>query len=338
MIKETRNKSDEGRKLRHRRGQHPTGKHDKKRHRRLRSDDWGFLKKTIYYATIVLLVMGVVELYLLWLDNYNMWHPEVVSATAMGYVEELPLVGALVWDERVLTAPREGVVTYLSPRPRRVQKGEKVAAIDGVAIKADVAGYFSPILDGQEGTWVYAKLWPGSQFPPIGAPEPLQEGVFLEKGQPLGKLAPQPQDLRCIAYLDKTRSLEQDIKRGFIEIKTEPTGKSRQAAVRASVDMGQKVKVYLTLPFFPPEVLAARTFSCSVLAGSQEGVAVPHSAVIMRNGKEGVLMVQGRVTEFTQIEGFPADEENFFITKGVMPGSLVVLYADKVKEGVVRLW
>jgi hypothetical protein len=309
-----------------------------KRHRKLRKDDWGFLKKTIYYATVVLLVMGVVELYLLWLDNYNMWHPEVAAATAMGYVEELPLAGVLIWDERVLVAPREGVVTYLSPLPRRVQKGEKVAAIDGFAIKADMPGYFSPILDGQEGTWVYAKLWPGSQFPPLGVHEPLQEGFFLEKGKPLGKLVPQPQDLRCIAYLDKTLSLEQDIERGLIEIKTEPTGKSRQATVRASVDMGQKVKVYITLPFFPPELLATRTFSCSVLTGSREGVAVPHSAVVLRDGELGVLMVQGSVTTFTKIEGFPADEENFFITKGIVPGSLVVLYADKVKEGVVRLW
>jgi hypothetical protein len=311
---------------------------NKKRRRRLRNDDWSFLKKTVYCTVVVLLVMGVVELYLLWLDNYNMWHPEVTAATAMGYVEELPLNGVLVWDERVLAAPRDGVVTYLSFAPRRVQRGEKVAAVDGAPVKADVPGYFSPILDGQEGTWVYPKLWPGSQFPPLRAPAPLLEGVRLEKGEPLGKLVPQPQDLRCIAYLDKTLSLEQDIKRGFLEIKTEAFGKSKQAAVRAFVVMGQKFKVYLTLPFFPPEVLAARTFSCSVLTGSREGVAVPHSAVILRDGELGVLMVQGSVTEFTQIEGFPADEDNFFITKGVVPGNLVVLYADKVKEGVVRLW
>jgi hypothetical protein len=309
------------------------------RGRRRRSSDWSFLKKTIYYTIIVLLVIGVVEAYILWLDNYNMLHPEVVAATAMGYVEELPLDGVLIWDERVVAAPRAGVVTYPSPFPRRVSKGEPVAAIDGVAVKADVTGYFSPILDGQEGTWLYSKLWPDfSQFPPLKTPELLEEGSHLNKGEPLGKLVPQPQDLRCIAYLDKTLSLEQDIKRGFIEIKTEPAGKSRQAEVRTSAEKGQKVKVYITLPFFPPEILETRAFSCSVLTGNRQGVAVPHSAVMLRGGELGVLMVQGSITEFIQIEGFPADEDNFFIMKGVVPGNVVVLHADKVKEGVVRLW
>ncbi|MDR2180632.1 MAG: hypothetical protein LBP21_10010 [Synergistaceae bacterium] len=311
----------------------------KKRQRRRDGSNWGFFKKTVYYAIVVILVMAVVEAYLLWLDNYNMLHPEVVAATAMGYVEELPLDGVLVWDERVVPAPREGVVTYLFHEPRRVQKGDTVAAIDGVAVAVDTPGYFSPILDGQEGKWVYAKLWHGfSQFPLLENPRPVQEGLPLEKGKPLGKLVPQPQDLRCIAYLDKTISLEQDIKRGFLEIKTEPAGKGRQAAVRASVEVGQKVKVYLTLPFFPPEILRRRTFSCSVLTGNRQGVALPHSAVVLREGALGVLMVKGTVTEFTQVEGFPADESNFFITKGVVPGNVVVLHADKVKEGVVRLW
>ncbi|MDR1977525.1 MAG: hypothetical protein LBQ42_02200 [Synergistaceae bacterium] len=297
------------------------------------------MKKTIYYAIIVSLAIGVVEAYLLWLDNYNMLHPDVVAATAMGYVEELPLEGVLIWDERIVAVPRDGVVTYPSPLPRRVAKNEAVAAVDGVAVRVDAPGYFSPALDGQEGKWVYSRLWPGfSQFPDFRAPELLEGGFRLSKGDPLGKLVPQPQDLRCIAYLDRTLSLEQDIKRGFLEIKTEPNGKSRQAAVRASVNAGQKVKVYLTLPFFPPEALMTRAFSCSVLTGNRQGVSVPDSAVVLREGKMGVLMVQGSVTEFTEIEGFPADENNFFVTKGVVPGNVVVLHADKVKEGVIRLW
>ncbi|MDR1621177.1 MAG: hypothetical protein LBS00_02250 [Synergistaceae bacterium] len=310
-----------------------------KKRRRSRGDDWGFLKKTIYYAVIVFLIAGVAEVYLLWLDNYNMLHPDVAAAMAMGYAEELPLNGILLWDERVVPAPREGVVTYLSPLPRRVAKGEAVAAINGVAVKSDAPGYFSPALDGQEGEWVYSKLWPGvSQFPNPRVSELVPQNSYLQKGDPVGKLVPQPQDLRCIAYLDSSVSLKQDIERGFIEIKTERNGKTRQAAVRASLDVGQKVKVYITLPFFPPDVLMTRAFSCSVLTGNRQGVSVPDSAVVLREGKLGVLMVRGSVAEFAEIEGFPADENNFFITKGAVPGNVVVLQADKVKEGVVRPW
>jgi hypothetical protein len=307
--------------------------------KRGRGHNWGFWKKAIYYAIIVFLAAGVVEAYLLWLDNYNMLHPEVVAAAPMGYAEELPLNGVLIWDERVVLAPRDGVATYPSPLPRRVAKGENVAAVDGVAVKSDTPGYFSPALDGQEGKWVYSKLWPGSsQFPDARTPELPERGSRLRKGEPVGKLVPQPQDLRCIAYLDRSLSLEEDIKRGFIEIKTEPNGKMRQAAVRAFVNVGQKVKIYVTLPFFPPNVLMTRFFSCSVMTGNRQGVSVPDSAVVLREGKLGVFMVQGSVAEFTEIEGFPADEDNFFITKGVVPGNVIVRYADKVREGVIRPW
>jgi hypothetical protein len=129
-----------------------------------------------------------------------------------------------------------------------------------------------------------------------------------------------------------------DIHNGFVDIKEKSDSKSQRAAVRAYWDMGQKLKVYLTLPFFPPSVLTTRGFSCSALTGNMRGVSVPDSTVVFREGKMGVLMVRGSMTEFTEVAGFPTEKGNFFITEGLHPGSLVVLYADKVKEGVVRLW
>lgn len=301
--------------------------------------EWGLTKRALYYLLVLAVVAGVAWTYFLWLDHYNMLHPDVVEAVAMGYVEELPLSGVLVWDEQLVTAPRDGVLTYPSPLPRRVAKSEAVAAVDGVAVKVGTPGYFMPALDGQEGVWVYSRLWPGiSQFPIAGNVVPLENGTRLRKGEPVGKLVPQPQDLRCIAYLDRTPALEKDIKLGYVEIRTEPYGKIRRAAVRAFINAGQKVKVYLTLPFFPPALLRSRTFSCSVVTGDRQGVVLPDTAVLLRDGKLGVLLVKGSITEFTEVEGFPADEVNFFITKGIVPGNVVVLHADRVKEGVIRLW
>jgi hypothetical protein len=144
--------------------------------------------------------------------------------------------------------------------------------------------------------------------------------------------------LRCIAYLDRTVSLERDLKRDFIDIKMEANGKTQRAEVRTASIIGQKIKVYLTLPFFPPSFLNSRAFSCSVLTGERRGVSVPDTAVVPRGGKLGVFVVQGSMTEFTEIEGFPVDEYSFFITKGVAAGSVVVRHAERVKEGVVMLW
>jgi len=218
-------------------------------------------------------------------------------------------------------------------------KGEAVAALDGVAVRTDSAGYFMPALDGEEEKWVYSRLWPGiSKFPTFGPLKILDNGSRLRKGEAVGKLAPQPQDLRCVAYLDKTISLMQNVKNGFIDIRMKQDDKTQRATVRVYWDTGQKIKVYLTLPFFPASAMLSRSFACSVLTGNRQGVSVPDSAVIQRGGKTGVLMVLGSVTEFTEVEGFPTEGNNFFITKGLMPGNLVVLHADRIKEGVVRLW
>ena len=302
--------------------------------------DVTFLAKPVYYVVILLLAAVVLKIYLLWLDSYNTLHPEVVAASAMGYVEELPLDGVLIWDEQLIMATRDGVLTYPSSLPRRVMNGEAVAALDGVAVKAGEAGYFIPAVDEEEGKWVYSRLWPDvSAFPALGPLETLANGSYLRKGDPIGKLVPQPQDLRCVAYLDKTESLMHDVKNGFINIRMKPDDKSQRAAVRAYRDAGQKkIKIYLTLPFFPASTILTRSFTCSVLTGNRRGVSVPESAVVTRGGKNGVLMVLGSMTEFTEVEGVHIEGDNFFITRGVLPGNVVVLHADRIKEGAVVLW
>ncbi|GHV42873.1 hypothetical protein FACS1894187_25290 [Synergistales bacterium] len=297
------------------------------------------IKRILYCAAVLVIITLIKEGYFLWLDYYNTQHPDVVQCVAMGYVEELPLEGILLWDEQVVYAPRGGVLTYPSPLPRRVAKGDMVAAIDGSAVRIGASGYFFPALDGEEGDWVYPRIWPGTnQFPALKKAELLENGAYMAKGDAIGKLAYQPQELRCIAYLDKTPALFSDIKHGFIDIRMRERDKIWRATVRAYSDMALKIKVYLTLPFFPPSFMRSRAFSCSVLTGNRQGVSIPGTAVVVRDAKMGVLLLDGRVTKFTEIDGFQADGDSFFVVKGLSPGSVVVRYANKVKEGAVILW
>ena len=296
------------------------------------------MKRLVYYTILFLLALGVIKAYLFWLENYITLRPEVISVVAMGYMEELPLEGVLIWDEQIITADRDGVLTFQSPLPRRVIRGETLVALGGTAVRSEAAGYFIPAFDGEEGIWTYSRLWLGSGFPPLRTLTILENGGFVHRGAPIGKFVPQPQDLRCIVYLDRTASLMRDISRGFIEIRLEPDGKPKRATVRAYRDLGKRVKVYLTLPFFPASIISTRNFSGSVLTGSRQGVAVPDTAVIMRGGSTGVLMVLGGMTEFREVEGFPIDGNKFFITRGVLPGNVVVLHADGIREGIIRLW
>ena len=320
--------------------------------RRRRSN---FLGRLLYYFLFVAILLGTVWFYFFWLNNYRLSHPQVIEAEPAGYIEEQPLEGILLCDEQLIYAPQDGVYTYLSPQPRRVAKGEILAALDGVAVRAPYPAYFYPALDGQEGQWVYSRLWP--EFGPFPFFRPavlLENGIQLRKGAPIGKLVPQPQGLRCIAYLDSTPSLERRLrmKEAIIRIKTEPDGKERKAEVVAFKSTGpaqgtnsqqdplrgQKIKVYLRLPFFPPSVLRSRAFSARVVTGDQYGVMVPDSTVITKDGKNFVFLLQGSSVISQDVDGFPADEKNFFIVKGVAPGNSLILDADHAQDGLGRMW
>ena len=74
------------------------------------------------------------------------------------------------------------------------------------------------------------------------------------------------------------------------------------------------------------------------MAGTQRGVMVPDSAVIMREGRNVVYIVQGNRVLSQDVDGFPADARNFFIVKGVAPGNKLILDAGNVQEGLLRIW
>ncbi len=305
-----------------------------------------FIQRIINYVVIIFILMIGFRIYKIWYESYKLSNPQLIEAISTNYSEEQPLQGILLWDEQLIYAPKDGILTYPSPRPRYVAKGEILAALDGVAVRAPYPAYFYPALDGQEGSWVYPKLWPDfAPFPEFHNAELIENGTFLGRGEPIGKLIPQPQTLRCIAYLDITPSLERALNNKnnpSIRIKTEHEGKERRAEVVAVKSSGQKLKVYLRLPFFPPNILRSRMFEASVITDIQKGVMVPDTAVITRNGKNIVFIVSGNSTEPRGVEGFPADMGNFFIEKGVQPGNKLILNADTIifnfKDENLRIW
>ena len=302
--------------------------------------------RLIQYSVIVLIFMTGYRVYRLWYENYRLSHPQIIEAVSTNYSEEQPLEGILLWDEQLMYAPQSGILSYPSPRPHMVSKGEMIAALDGTAVRAPYPAYFFPGLDGQEGSWVYTKLWPDfAPFPDFQDASLIENGTSLNRGDPIGKLVPQPQVLRCIAYLDSTPSLERVLssrENAAIRLRTEHEGKERKADVVAVKSTGQKLKVYLRLPFFPPDFLRSRRFTASVVTDIQKGVMVPDTAVITRGGKNMVFVVQGNIPELRKVEGFPADDENFFIESGVSPGNKLILNADTLSRTMgdenIRIW
>lgn len=301
-----------------------------------------FLRLVNYIIIILIFALGY-RVYRIWYENYRQSHPHVIEAVSTDYYEEQPLEGLLLWDEQLIYAPQDGLLNYPSPRPRMVAKGEILAALDGTAVRSPYPAYFYPGLDGQEGNWVYPKLWPDfAPFPEFDNADLIENGTHLRRGEPIGKLVPQPQVLRCIAYLDRTPSLERALRKKdnpTIRIRTEYEGKDRKAEVVAVKSSAQKFKVYLRLPFFPPEVLRSRSFTASVVTDVQKGVMVPDTAVIMKNGRNMVFIVKGNTPELLAVDGFPAGDEEFFIEGGVQPGAKLILNADKINlDENLRIW
>ena len=302
--------------------------------------------RLLQYSVILMIFMTGYRFYRLWYESYRLSHPQIIEAVSTNYNEEQPLDGILLWDEQLIYAPQAGILTYPSPRPHIIAKGEVIAALDGYAVRAPYPAYFYPGLDGQEGSWVYPKLWPDfAPFPPFHDAQLIENGTRLSRGDPIGKLIPQPQILRCIAYLDSTPSLERALRssqNASIRIKTEFDGKERKAEVVAVKSSAQKLKVYLRLPFFPPTMLKSREFTASVVTDVQKGVMVPDTAVITRGGKNMVFIVQGNSPELRPVEGFPAAEGNFFIESGVAPGNKLILNADTLSRTMgdenIRIW
>lgn len=302
----------------------------------------GLPQRLLYYSLFIFIFIMAYRVYRTWYEDYKFSHPRIIEAITTNYSEEQPLDGILLWDEQLIYATKSGFITYPSPRPRMVAKGEIIAAIDGSAIYAPYPAYFYPGLDGQEGQWVYPKLWPDfAPYPDFEDSKLIDDGTYLQRGDPIGKLIPQPQVLRCITYLDTSPSLERTLKNKDnpqIRIRTEYEGKERKADVVAVKSSGQKLKVYLRLPFFPPGIVRSRSFHASVITDIQKGIMVPDTAVITRGGKNKVFILQGNSPNLNDIEGFPADEENFFIEKGVRHGDKLILDASAIKDEHERIW
>ncbi|MCL1875976.1 MAG: hypothetical protein FWF87_06945 [Synergistaceae bacterium] len=295
--------------------------------------------RLFYYLTVLFISIVAFNIYFYWLDAYKYSHPEVFQAQSGVYAEEIPFEGVLLWEERIVFAGTSGTISYPSQEPRRVRKGEQLCKINGVAQNSPDAGYFIPAFDGYEGNWNYSDLWPGtSALPSPAKATPIPDGIYVDNKQPIGKLIPQPQELRAIAWIDVTPSLNRDISRNRIKIRRSENDWGVWAEIRTKANISQRTKIYVTLPFFTPEMAEIRTFSWKIYVGEQNGIYVPNSSVILKDGVMGVYIIKGNEAIFRKVEAFHVDEDTFFINSGVIPGDMLILNAGSAREGEVSIW
>ncbi|MDR1137518.1 MAG: efflux RND transporter periplasmic adaptor subunit [Synergistaceae bacterium] len=297
----------------------------------------------LFYGLCILLISCVwIYAFKSYFDHYDSVHPEIAWAVPWVQTDVVPAEGVLLWNEKVVLSPRDGTVKYPAGRgPVRVPKGEIVAKVtSGSAesnIKSEEDGYFVAGLDGFEEQWKYSTLW--LEEPPEPPPlKMLEDGAKVSKGAPIGKLIPQPQELRLIGYVDLTEDMIARLETNRLMIKMDALDTSSRSYVQVYEMMGHRAKVYVDIPWFPPQTLMSRKYKMLVETGETSGVAIPESAVGSMKGKQGAFVLKGSNAAFTEIKGRIIDGSRFLATEGLKLGDAVIVDADGAREGRVRLW
>jgi hypothetical protein len=299
----------------------------------------------IFYGLIVLsIVCAWIYAFRAYFAHYDSMHPEIAWAVPWVQVDIVQVDGILLWDEEAIASPRDGTVKYpLGRGPVRVPKGAIVARVSSGSVAADVKskneGYFIAGLDGMEGKWRYSMLWPGMKELPDPPPVVMMgEDSRVKKNELIGKIVNQPQELRLIGYVDLAEGMEEKIASNRIMVKMDPLDTPSRAHVRVFEPIGHKAKIHLNLPWFPPQVLLSRKHKLLVETGEDSGVAVPESAVGVKDGKKGAYVLKGAEASFVEVKGRIIDGSKFLVTEGVKLGDAVIVDADEAREGKVRLW
>jgi hypothetical protein len=313
---------------------YPTNGGKQGRKRNLR---WG------YWALLAAILAASSMAYLAWWSNFRSLRPEFSIAEPFSIHEKTQTRVALLWSETVLASPVDGAVHYPQGEEAvRVAKNEAVAEVVSGGRKAVVlapqSGYFLPGVDGLEGRWNFSDLWPGDgQLPDAAKFRRIPEGSRLRKGEPLGKILPQPQELRAIAYVEADEAVKKQVEGGMLHFAL-PGERPQRARVRAVQDFGPKVKAYLSLPFFPPEISFSRETEFEFFQGEKKGVVLPESAILQKEGKLGVFAFVSGKLEVRPVLGQPLPGARFLVIEGLRPGDLVLTRAEAGAERKVLLW
>ncbi|MDO4559973.1 MAG: HlyD family efflux transporter periplasmic adaptor subunit [bacterium] len=292
--------------------------------------------------------LGVLVIAVLWIwafksyfDRYEYLHPEITWAVPGIDTQIIKVKGLLLWKESVLLSPAAGTLTYpLGKGPVRVARGAVVARVGGREVKAYQQGYFVAGKDGQESKWRYSSLWPAGrqEFAAAVKLHYLSDNTAAMRGQIVGKIIEQPQELRFIGYMPLRGDVEEQIKRKKLRVRIDSEDTVSSAKIRVTQKAGNLTKIYLTMPWFPPEFILSRNYTLIIDAGQTEGALVPQSAIIEKGGRTGIYMVRGARVVFVPVEGKKLANNKFLVTKGITVGDAVVEEGAAAREGRIQLW
>lgn len=298
----------------------------------------------VYWLTIILIIMAWVFAFKLYFNNYENLHPDIAWAAPGMNRNIAEAEGVYLWDETLLVAPMAGKVYYPSGTgPVRVAFGQVVAKIvsetGAKEIRAFQQGYFVAGTDGKEGNWRYSLIWPELEtLPEVPSVNMIEEGTAVMEKDAVGKLVPQPQDLRFIGLVESETKLKKQLEKKELKYMMDKEDTPAPADVDISAEANGKIKFLAILPCFNADLLLNRRGKIVVETGHEDGAVVPAASVTARHGKTGVFVVQGTRIYFKEIEGHAIEDNRYLVTKGISIGDAVVEDAENAKEGRIQIW
>lgn len=298
----------------------------------------------IYFICVGIMAVVWIWAYRAYFSYYHSTHPTIVWATPWHSSGAEVSDGVLIWDEKLIVTKWSGTVTYTGgERPSKVPRGHVVARVKSGGkvydVKAPEDGYFVPGTDGLEGEWRYSRMWLGSDaLPEAPAVRVIKSGASVAGGGVIGKMIQLPQDLRFIGYVRTTHAMEKMLETGYVAVRMDRDDSPTRTKLRVSQKYGDRIKICVNVPWFPPELAMTRSYGLIVSSGTVEGVSVPESAVTLRDGRTGVFVLHGDKSVFTPIDGRVVEDGRFLVTSGLRLGDAVLEDGDSAVEGRVSLW
>ncbi|HLN62933.1 MAG TPA: HlyD family efflux transporter periplasmic adaptor subunit, partial [Symbiobacteriaceae bacterium] len=190
-------------------------------------------------------------------------------------------------------------------------------------VTGDTAGVLVYQIDGLEGALgaAGAGQWKPSWFRSLTA-EPRKAGQSVTAGEPLLKVVDNL-SLNVLAVVPAAMldglGADQRIILRFADPDTPPV----VARIARREIEGSEALLVLTAPVFPEELTWNRKVKVTLVFGSYQGLVVPRSAIDVRDGRQGVWVVDGTHESFRPVRVLGGNSAEVALEADLVPGLLV---------------
>ncbi|HWI63713.1 MAG TPA: HlyD family efflux transporter periplasmic adaptor subunit [Symbiobacteriaceae bacterium] len=187
-----------------------------------------------------------------------------------------------------------------APEPAGPALGEITATVSGLVVY-QTDGLESRLAVGQE------KEWKPSFMSSLSA-VPRVTGELVAKGDPVLKVVDNLTFSLVAVVPEAALKYLGDTDRVSIRF-TGREGPPVAARITRQVREGSEVLLVLSAPVFPEELVHQRRFRATLLMGTYEGLVVPRTAIDVRDGLQGVWVLEGIETRFHPVRVLGGNDE-----------------------------